>query len=86
MLILAKGRLCPANQTPVHCLLDGKMCSTSLGRFLEVIDNRHRGNPVFSGEQGGLERPKSVSSSQKKYRTGNESTLPCDSTVDLFLL
>ena len=60
------------------------MCSTNLGRFLEVIVNQRRGSPVFSGEREGSERPKSVSSSQKKYRTGNESTLPCDSTVDLF--
>ena len=60
------------------------MCLTSLGRFLEVIVNQRQGNPVFSGEQGGLERPKSVSSSRKKYRTGIDSTLPRDCTVDLF--
>ena len=62
----------PANQAPIHCLLDGKMCLTSLCRFLSVmlIVYYHQGALVFSGEQEEPERPKSVSSSPKKYLTG----------------
>ena len=68
LLILVKGGwrpLYPANQIPVHCLLDGKMCLTSLGRFLFVliVVAWRRGTLVFCGEQEGLERPKSVSNS-----------------------
>ena len=51
--------------------------------FLVLIINQCRGALAFFGEQGGSERPKSVSSSQKKYQTGNDFTFPCDSTVDL---
>ena len=51
------------NQTPVHCLLEGKMYLTSFGRFLFIalIVNWCLGAPVYSGELEGLERLRSVS-------------------------
>ena len=64
--ILGKGTwrsLYFKNQTPVHCLLDGKMYLTSFGRFLFIvlIVNWCQGAPVSFGEQEGLERLRSVS-------------------------
>ena len=72
--ILGKGiwrSLCFKNQTPAHCLLDGKMYSTSFGRFLFIvlIVNWHWGIPVSFGEQEGLERLRSVSNLLKKSLT-----------------
>ena len=51
------------DQTLVHCLLGGKIYLTSFGRFLFIvlIVNWSRGAPVSYGEQGGLERLRSVS-------------------------
>ena len=53
------------------------MCLTSLWKFLSamLIVNYHQGALVFSGEQEEPERPKSVSSSPKKYPTGNLNRL-----------
>ena len=75
LLILAKCRrrsLYPKNQTPVHCLPDGKIYWTNLGIFLFIVLTVGwcRGVLVSSGEWEGLERPRSVSSSWRKCLTG----------------
>ena len=58
------------SQTPVRSLLDEKMCLKSLGRFLFIVLIVVPGALVSFGVWEGLERPRSVSSSQKKWLTG----------------